>query len=192
LGASAAAAAVGRAVFDALPFPAAILDESLDVTLANTAWRADRIGARFLHRSTAALRSGKYPALAHAIRAGTRRFLSSSATAVGRPLLVVPQPRALMDVGATALVIMGCPHASTANGFTRSAGLLWGLTAAESAVAEGALAGWSLRQVAARRGTTIETVRSQMKSVLRKAGASTRPRLIGMLLQTPWQPSTRR
>ena len=58
---------------------------------------------------------------------------------------------------------------------------VFGWTEAEAEVAREIAAGTSLRDVAERRGVGVETVRTQLKSVFRKAGVSSQAGLVRLL-----------
>lgn len=57
------------------------------------------------------------------------------------------------------------------------------LTAAETAVAEGIIAGLSMREVARQRGVSERTVGNQLASIYRKLGVSSRHELISLANQ---------
>jgi DNA-binding NarL/FixJ family response regulator len=60
-------------------------------------------------------------------------------------------------------------------------GQLYGLTPAECDVAACLALGWTLEEIAARRGTALETVRRQNKLILAKTGARHRSELVRRL-----------
>ena len=62
---------------------------------------------------------------------------------------------------------------------------LYGLTDAEAAVVQGLVRGLTLRQIAAERRASIQTVRTQMKSVLSKSGAGRQAELVRQILHGP-------
>jgi DNA-binding CsgD family transcriptional regulator len=59
----------------------------------------------------------------------------------------------------------------------------WGLSASESDVAIYAMKGFSNAEVAALRGTSASTVKSQMNAVFRKSGMANRQQLIAFLVE---------
>jgi DNA-binding CsgD family transcriptional regulator len=62
---------------------------------------------------------------------------------------------------------------------------VYGLTAAEAAVAVALARGEDVREIARRRGVSTETVRGQLKAVLAKTGCSRQADLVRMLLAGP-------
>ena len=59
----------------------------------------------------------------------------------------------------------------------------WGLTPAEAAVAELAIKGKSISDIAATRGSAEGTIKTQLNSVYRKAGVSGRSQLVSILIE---------
>jgi DNA-binding CsgD family transcriptional regulator len=67
----------------------------------------------------------------------------------------------------------------------------YGLSAAESELLDGLLGGLRLAEIAASRGTSRETARSQLKSIFRKTGVATQSDLVALAAGTagpvmPW------
>ena len=179
---AAARAREAQALFDTLPLPAAVITDRFEVRWGNRHWRTERAG-RALAAGPAGEASDGRRVLASAIRGGARTFLPMSVTGLPGPLLVVPLVKDIFATSTSALVVLGGRRRVPAD-FASAAGRLFGLTRAEAAVAAMALGNQSLRQVAAARGTTIGTVRSQMKSILMKTGAGTKARATSILLQS--------
>lgn len=59
----------------------------------------------------------------------------------------------------------------------------FGLSLAEAEIAIAITDGADLRAVAAARGVSIQTVRSQLKSIFRKTGATSQARLVAVILR---------
>jgi DNA-binding CsgD family transcriptional regulator len=66
---------------------------------------------------------------------------------------------------------------------------LFGLTEAEALLARGLLDGRRLAEIAASRDVSVETVRTQLRSLFRKTGVSRQADLMRMLLTLPEVPS---
>ena len=105
----------------------------------------------------------------------------------GRPPLQVlvtpaasPAPLGLTDPRIAALVFVSDP-AEAQRPSERLLRELYGLTPAESDVAARLAIGQSVREIAAARGSAIETVRRQNKQILAKTGARHRSELVHML-----------
>jgi DNA-binding CsgD family transcriptional regulator len=184
--------AVGRSIFDAIPFPAVVVNDRLQGGLCNLAWKEDRICEALDRQAEEVARGRTDHQLVAAIRRGRRQLLPASATGLGRPALVIPMPSEPFAIGASAVVVlMGARHAAPSQAFAEDIRRLFDLTPAEAAVAGAVLAGRSLAEVAACRGTDVQTIQSQMKSILRKTGASSRQRLTLLLIQGLWSPRSK-
>jgi DNA-binding CsgD family transcriptional regulator/PAS domain-containing protein len=144
-----------------------------------------------LQASTAALTNELRGVIARAAGCGgsdgVRRGGSATLPRAGdeRPLDVVVSPLGVgadSRHGATAVLLVKDPHvprAGLACGFMR----LYRLTPAESRVAEMLVEGRSLQEIAAVAGTSLETVRTQLKQVLAKTGTRRQSELVGLLLR---------
>jgi DNA-binding CsgD family transcriptional regulator len=84
----------------------------------------------------------------------------------------------------TAVLIVSDPAATPASAAGRWAAL-YDFTDAESAVAEGLMAGLTLEVIAEQRGVRISTVRSLLKRAAQKAGVSRQGELIAKLARLP-------
>ena len=119
---------------------------------------------------------------------------AGGAIAIGRPsgpplqALVTPAPSArplgLVDDRVAALVFVTDPADEDAPSepVLRQ---LYGLTPAESHVAARLAIGRSLEEIAAERGSAVETVRRQNKQILAKTGTRRRSELVLLLSRTP-------
>jgi len=67
---------------------------------------------------------------------------------------------------------------------------LFGLTGAEATLAQGLLDGRRLAEIAASRDVSVETVRTQLRSLFKKTGASRQADLMRILLALPEVPPT--
>jgi DNA-binding CsgD family transcriptional regulator len=81
---------------------------------------------------------------------------------------------------ALALVVFQEPRDAAPSGARLQA--LFGLTNAEAALAQGLADGKRLTEIAAARRVSIETVRTQLRSLFRKTGATRQPDLVRILL----------
>ncbi len=61
----------------------------------------------------------------------------------------------------------------------------YGLTSAETEVANGLLTGFALKEIAALRKVTVGTVRDQIKSILAKTGTGKQAELVTLLMKLP-------
>jgi DNA-binding CsgD family transcriptional regulator len=143
---------------------------------------ADRRESKRLHDLCAAV---------SAIGPGRVRHPGGVVAVTGRsserpPLQVLVAPAPIVDPpgsrdrGMTAVVFVSDP--SDVRG--PSEALLrqsYGLTVAESHVAARIAVGWSLAEIAAARGSALETVRRQNKQILAKTGARHRSELVRLL-----------
>ncbi len=59
----------------------------------------------------------------------------------------------------------------------------FGLSPAEAQIAHAIANGTALRAIAAKRDTSIQTVRSQVKAIFRKTGATSQMRLVALILR---------
>lgn len=125
--------------------------------------------------------------LAHAIAWATASESSGSWFRIERgpaesPYLVsvLPQPGA----GSTALVTVRDPDAGSVASAERLR-TLFDLTAAEAAVACELAAGRSVEEIARMRGSSIQTVRVQLKAVAAKMGVSRQAEIVGQATMTP-------
>ena len=120
------------------------------------------------------------------------RALLLSRTCGHRPLqlLVTPLPTLIgKRSGAEILVLATDPEKAShfPDDVLRA---LYGLTSAESDVANGLLMGFSLREISAIRHVTEGTVRVQMKSLMSKTRTTRQSELMRMLMSLPQQPQT--
>ena len=81
-----------------------------------------------------------------------------------------PQSWAFGFTPRAVVIVRTEPRVSGPDGAVLEA--LYGLTAAEAAVARALLAGDTREEIAAGRGSSLATVQSQLKSVFRKAGVT--------------------
>jgi DNA-binding CsgD family transcriptional regulator len=105
-------------------------------------------------------------------------------------LLATPLPHTHRDrSGADLLLLVTDPErpSSFPDGVLRA---LYGLTPAETEVANGLLTGYSLEEIASLRSVTLGTVRIQMKSLLSKTGTSRQSELVRLLMTLPQPPAT--
>jgi len=112
-------------------------------------------------------------------RSGDRRPLQ---------LLATPLPQALRArSGADIVVLVSDPDAppSHPDGVLRA---LYGLTAAETEVANGLLMGYSLDEIASLRRVKLGTVRIQVKSLLSKTAAERQSEVVRLLMTLPQPP----
>ncbi|MBV8166060.1 MAG: hypothetical protein JO021_04655 [Alphaproteobacteria bacterium] len=68
---------------------------------------------------------------------------------------------------------------------------VFGLTAAETALAQGLIAGQRLAEIAVARGVSVETVRTQLRALFRKTGTTRQPDLVRVLLAGRGAPTPR-
>ena len=103
-------------------------------------------------------------------------------------LLATPVPRShRCRSGADLLLLVTDPERSSS--FPDSVlHSLYGLTSAETEVANGLLMGYSLGEIARLRRVTSGTVRIQMKSLLSKTGTSRQGELVRLLMTLPQSP----
>lgn len=102
----------------------------------------------------------------------------------GRGLAVfgAPLPRGVRDLfGAARAVLVAVDLDAGRGGAARHLGRIAGLTRAEAETAVALADGLEFREIAARRGVGLETVRSQAKSVGAKMGAHTRGSLVALM-----------
>ena len=66
---------------------------------------------------------------------------------------------------------------------------IYGLTKAQSEVANSLLMGFSLEEIAEARGSTLGTVRQQIKAILNRTGTERQRNLVGLLLRVPRTPA---
>jgi DNA-binding CsgD family transcriptional regulator len=192
------AAASGLAALDAVRFAVAVVDPLMRVVFANVAaerWSGSNSGLRLVRRGTMPA-SDMHLAAAHPEDDGVLRRLVANVAVLGGPggglrlrapvsdegtgtalaLLVSPLPErsgAGRKPGRTpgfALLLFRDPFTTAAPG-NALLGALFGLTAAEADVAAALVGGVTVEEVAQRRGVGFETVRSQVKIMLRKVGA---------------------
>lgn len=83
----------------------------------------------------------------------------------------------------TAFVSISIPKFTDALGSV--AADLFGLSEAEIAVLAGLIEGFELQHIASQRERSIETVRSQLKAILRKVGAHSQAELVGIFSTIP-------
>jgi alpha-beta hydrolase superfamily lysophospholipase/DNA-binding CsgD family transcriptional regulator len=131
-------------------------------------------------------------------RGGPDRTLPLGDRAGGQPLadrdgrnlgLVLP-PGELVEGAAAAgighaLILFAAPRDAPAGGDESILQVLFGLTASEAEVALHVCSGLGPDEIAARRGSAVATVRTQLKSVLRKVGVASQTELVSVLLRGP-------
>lgn len=104
-------------------------------------------------------------------------------------LLATPLPHTHRSrTGADLLLLVTDPERSPSfpDSVLRA---LYGLTTAETAVANGLLMGYSLEEIASLRHVTLGTVRIQIKSLLSKTGTCRQSKLVQLLMTLPQPPS---
>jgi DNA-binding CsgD family transcriptional regulator len=97
-------------------------------------------------------------------------------------LLVAPLPlRHSSGTSADLILLVTDPERPVhfPDGVLRS---LYGLTAAQTEVANGILTGYTLTEIAAIRHVSVGTVRQQMKNILAKTGTSRQSDLVRLLM----------
>jgi len=62
---------------------------------------------------------------------------------------------------------------------------MWGLSPAEAQVMVGLGRGWTPQDIAAQRGVSLTTIRSQIKATMAKTGASRQAELVSLLAGMP-------
>ncbi|MGH6993028.1 MAG: helix-turn-helix transcriptional regulator, partial [Caulobacteraceae bacterium] len=95
-------------------------------------------------------------------------------------IAVLPQPGG----ASTALVVLRDPDLAS-EGSVKSLRALYGLTAAEAAIASELTGGRSPDEVAEARGVSIETVRSQLKALAAKMGVSRQSEIVATIAAMP-------
>lgn len=119
----------------------------------------------------------------------SRTFRTGAELAVrtenGGSLFLVVTPLAADTIAATATKIRCAVFVLAAipmdAGTIRRLQRLFGLTKAQSEVAAGVADGETVEVIAARRGTSVLTVRTQLKQVFGKTGARTQAELVGLV-----------
>ncbi len=106
---------------------------------------------------------------------------------------IIPVMREARDVftGATAIMIANLAEGPEALP-DEVLQMLFDLTAAEAAVARRLALGLSTAEIAAGAGRSIETIRSQIKTILGKSGLSSRRELTGLLQAFSTRPESGR
>ena len=168
----------GIQMFDAWPLRLAVLDSNLCIVRANIAWKRDpeAQGIGGLLAECALANSGLTKAPAGSSSHGARVHLlrRSGGSRVG--VLLAPLPPDFLDGSRMWVATLGpSPDPSVVPFGIRG---LFGLTPAETEIAQLLLKGASSREIARRRGTRIQTVQGQIKMVLQKTGSSTRSGLV--------------
>ncbi|HEY5329979.1 MAG TPA: hypothetical protein VIJ79_08860 [Acidobacteriaceae bacterium] len=106
-------------------------------------------------------------------------------------LIASPLPQAQRNLsGADVLLLITDPerNSSFPDNVLRS---LYGLTSAETEIANGLLMGYSLSEVASLRRVSTGTVRVQVKSLLSKTGTSRQSELMRVLMSVPQMPASK-
>lgn len=171
--------AAARAALDHLPLALLLLDRGLTVLLRNAA--AARLSARgalphaepsepfrLPHQQDTARLAGLVPVVA---AGGPPATLRAAGAETGADLCCFLRPLAPDAEGAVLLAIRP-RHAPPAIGPEDLAGL-FGLTPTEAGIALSLAAGKAPRDIAAARGRSLATVRSQIRTVLRKTECAT-------------------
>jgi DNA-binding CsgD family transcriptional regulator len=192
---------IAAAALDAFDFPVIVVDEHRQVLMANTAAEtllAAGIGLCAKNGRLHAVPPNDNAALAGAVRAAVHPEPGTPRSAVvltlqaggkhryrGTILPVCPDtPLALPWRRPLALIVLGDPE-SVPDLETHEIRALFGLTPAEARIALGLARGRVLEEIATQAGITMNTARSQMKSALRKAGASRQADLVRMVSNLP-------
>lgn len=100
------------------------------------------------------------------------------------PLLVQISPVRIADGQWRALVAISDPCAADER-MAQRLRKLFGLTSAESAVAVQLASGMTLRDIAAERRASVETVRTQVRAIAGKLGCSRQSEIVGMIKSLP-------
>lgn len=178
------AAAEAWAFFDALPIRLAFVSSDFKIEKANRAWSIDsdaRLVAELLAPLAAAGPSDRRVERSGRAVGEVQLFTRPQGGRVG--VLLLPLSADFIDKARGWLVVLG-PHTSDPSGAGSTLlRELFGLTLAESTIALLLLDGTPSREIARRRGTTIQTVRGQIKSVLQKTASPTRSCLIRLLTE---------
>jgi DNA-binding CsgD family transcriptional regulator len=188
------AGTVGLAALDALAEGAVICDAAGRIVHANASAEAaasSMAGVVLGHSGhgigTLHAREGRQLAglIANAAGGGPGGGMAISGADTARLLvLVTPLPPSLAGDSGHALVVMRREDARpTVDGATL--GRIFGLTPAEAALALALLSGQSLASIAAERGVSENTARSQLSQVLRKSGAANQRDLVRLLSLVP-------
>ena len=207
LGAAQAMAAAGLGALDAVPTGVFVLDSEGGVLWHNAAAAALLGDGVRLQRAQQAGEAGRRDGLRAAADQDSRRLASavdratrgadgvrrSDSLLVGRPSGRAPLAVLTLPVrggggwawlpAPAALVLVGDGQAGAPQAAALAA--LFGLTGAESELAVELLAGHSLAQVAAARGRSVHTVRSQLARLMAKTETNRQSDLLRVLLSAP-------
>lgn len=188
---------LGMTALDALPLAIAVVDPALRPVIINRKaeqllGRADGLKGGLTGRPLSAYRPEDTTRLHTVVADACRRPAGAGGgVSVGRsgsdtPLLVViapligrPADRLLVS-RPMALILILDPDDKTVPR-ARILHDLFGLTAAEIALAEGLATGDRLEDIANRRGVLISTLRSQLASILQKTGCDRQATLVRLL-----------
>lgn len=115
---------------------------------------------------------------------GTALQLSRNSGAEPYRAVIVPFPRAAPGQEPTVLLMLHDPGAPDFGLHRRLRGM-FGLSDSEAAIAVGLADGATLDELATRRGVKVSTVRSQMRSLLRKTATSRQSELVRIVTSLP-------
>ncbi len=176
------------AAFDVLPFGVAIVDRSMSVAESNNVCRTLLARADGL-----VVVNGRLTCIDGADQRAVQKAVSDTLDARGeetvvgvrrkrgeRPYVVRPLPQPLGAPSELCLLMIIDPDAPVEHD-----GDIWrtmfDLTASELAIAEGIVSGRRITDIAFQRGVSIETVRSQTKSMLARLDASSQAQAVARL-----------
>jgi DNA-binding CsgD family transcriptional regulator/PAS domain-containing protein len=187
-------AAIGFAALDALALGTVVCDRNGHVLFANSAAeQTAKPGGAFILGNGKKQISALHPAQRQAVLNMVRSVCNGGAggnilltNAVGEALIlqVTQLPRRYGAAVPLALITMNDANARL---FGEAARLsdLFGLTRAEALLAKSLADGASLAEARAQRGTTENTVRSQLREIFRKTGTSTQAELARLMGRIP-------
>ena len=185
-------ASIGVEAINALSTGIAVVDVRANVLLTN-ATAARLVSQRAVFKSSAPLAL----LLCHAESNDTLREAILCACAGSSMALQLREAKGITVIGAVALPLPPCRRQRpvvllTMNELVRSEAIphrwlsqMFGLTRTEASVTNWLVSGRSIDEYAQHRGVSLETARSQLKTVLSKTGMSRQAQLVAALARLP-------
>lgn len=176
-----------QTMLDCMPQATLLVDEAGKLTVANRA--ADALLRR---GDVLSIRRGRIeaaaPQCAQLLKKALHAACSPSASGgavllecrVGRPLLATVMPICTAGKRRNALILMQ-DHAQANAGLRQQLQSLFGVTAAEAAIAKGLGDGLSLKEIAEERNVSLGTVRAQVKFLSQKMGCRRQSEIVAVV-----------